>query len=94
MTVVNWMPKYYKSKDRNPNVPDISISTQHTDIIGFSCTISQEKKISINKYSNILKSTKAYKNEGRYSKYHGMRRNVQRMPKSREKSARKTHNMT
>jgi len=42
MTAVNWMPKYYKSKDRNPNDPDISIPTQHTDIIGFSCTLSQE----------------------------------------------------
>jgi hypothetical protein len=42
MTAVNWMPKYYKSKDRNPNDLDISISTQHTDIIGFSCTKSQE----------------------------------------------------
>jgi hypothetical protein len=57
MTAVNWMPKYYKSKDRNPNDPDISISTQYTDIIGFSCTISQEN-ILITKYSNILKSTK------------------------------------
>jgi len=42
MTAVNWTPKYYKSKDRNPNDPDISISTQHTDKIGFSCTLSQE----------------------------------------------------
>jgi hypothetical protein len=47
MIAVNWMPKYYKSKDRNPNDPDISISTQHTDIIGFSCTICQEKNIPI-----------------------------------------------
>jgi hypothetical protein len=73
MTAVNWMPKYYKCKDRNPNDLDISISTQHTNIIGFSCTISQEK-ISITKYFNILKSTKTYKNKGRYSKYHGMRK--------------------
>jgi hypothetical protein len=43
MTAVNWMPKYYKNKDRNPNDLDISISTQHTDRIGFSCTISQKK---------------------------------------------------
>jgi hypothetical protein len=57
MTVVNWMPKYYKRKDRNPNSTDITISTQHPDMIGFSCTISQES-IPINKYSNILKSTK------------------------------------
>jgi hypothetical protein len=42
MTAVNWMPKNYKNKDRNPNDPDISISTQHTDIRGFSCTLSQE----------------------------------------------------
>jgi hypothetical protein len=42
MPAVNWMPKYYKRKDRNPNDLDISISTQHTDIIGFSCTLSQE----------------------------------------------------
>jgi hypothetical protein len=41
-TAVNWMPKIYKNKDRNPNDPDISISTQHTNIIGFSCTLSQE----------------------------------------------------
>jgi hypothetical protein len=40
------------------------------------------------------KKHKNLKNKGRYRKYHGMRRNVQRMPKSREKSARKTHNMT
>jgi hypothetical protein len=45
MIAVNSMLKYYKSKDRNPNDPDISISTQHIDIIGFSCTIS--KKIPI-----------------------------------------------
>jgi hypothetical protein len=42
MTAVNWMPKYYKRKYRNPNDPDISISTQHADKIEFSCTISQE----------------------------------------------------
>jgi hypothetical protein len=41
-TVVKWRLKYYKSKDCNPNDPDIPISTQHTDIIGFSCTLSQE----------------------------------------------------
>jgi hypothetical protein len=41
-TAVNWMPKNYKNKDRNPNDPDISISTQHADRIGFSCTLSQE----------------------------------------------------
>jgi hypothetical protein len=35
----------------------ISRSTQHTNRIGFSCTISQEN-ISINKYSNILKAKK------------------------------------
>jgi hypothetical protein len=32
-----------------------SRSTQHTDRIGFPCTISQEN-IPINKYSNILKA--------------------------------------
>jgi hypothetical protein len=48
------MPKNYKNKDRNPNDPDISISTQHTDIIGFSMhTISRKYP---NKYSNILKA--------------------------------------
>jgi hypothetical protein len=57
MTTINWMPKYYKSKDCNPNEPDISISTQHTDKIGFSCTVSQEN-IPITKYSNILKIKK------------------------------------
>jgi hypothetical protein len=57
MTAVNWMPKYYKRKNRNPNDPNISISTQHTDRIGFPCIISQEN-ISINKYSNILKAQK------------------------------------
>jgi hypothetical protein len=61
--------------------------------MGFSCIISQEN-ISITKYFNILKSTKTEKNKGRYNKYHGMRRYMQRMPKSREKSTRKTHNMT
>jgi hypothetical protein len=35
----------------------LSRSTQHTDIIGFSCKISQEN-ITINKYSNILKAQK------------------------------------
>jgi hypothetical protein len=36
MTAVNWMPKYYKRKyHNNPNDPDISISTQHTDRKGF-----------------------------------------------------------
>jgi hypothetical protein len=40
MTAVNWMPKYYESKDRNPN--DLDISIQDTDRIGFSCTLSQE----------------------------------------------------
>jgi hypothetical protein len=59
MTVVNWMPKYYKNKDRNPNDPDISISTQHTDIIGFSCTISQEKK---NSNHQIFQYSKKHKN--------------------------------
>jgi hypothetical protein len=42
MIAVNWIPKYYKSKGYNPNDPDISISTQQTDRIGFSCTLSQE----------------------------------------------------
>jgi hypothetical protein len=41
----------------NLNGTDISISMKHIDRIGFSCTISQEN-IPINKYSNILKSTK------------------------------------
>jgi len=36
---------------------DITISTQHIDKIGFSCTLSQEN-IPINKYSNILKAQK------------------------------------
>jgi hypothetical protein len=31
-----------QNKDRNPTDPDISISTQHTDRKGFSCTLSQE----------------------------------------------------
>jgi hypothetical protein len=57
MKAVNWMPKYYKSKDCNPNDPDISISTQHTNKKGFSCIVSQEN-IPITKYFNILKSTK------------------------------------
>jgi hypothetical protein len=39
---VNWMPKNYENKDHNPNDPDISISTKHTNRIGFSCTLSQE----------------------------------------------------
>jgi hypothetical protein len=57
MTAINWMPKYYKSKDCSPNDPNILISTQHTHRIGFSCTLSQEN-ISTNKYSNILKAQK------------------------------------
>jgi hypothetical protein len=59
MTVVNWRLKYYKSKERNPNDLDISISTQHIDIIGFSCTISQEKK---NSNHQIFKYSKKHKN--------------------------------
>jgi len=51
------MPKYYKRKDRNPNDPDISISTQKTYRIGFSWTVSQEN-IPITKHPNILKSKK------------------------------------
>jgi hypothetical protein len=86
MIAVNWMPKYCKSKDRNPNDPDISISTQHTDGIGFSCTISQEN-IPINKYYNILKAQKLKRIMEDSMKI--MRRNVQRMPKSQEKSTRK-----
>jgi hypothetical protein len=49
-------PKNYKSKYSNPNSTDISISTQHIDRKGFSCTTSQEN-IPINKYSNILERT-------------------------------------
>jgi len=49
MTAVNWMPKYYKSKDSNPNDPNISISTQNIDRIGFSYALSQE-----NILTNIL----------------------------------------
>jgi hypothetical protein len=50
------MPKNYKNKDRNPNDPDIPISTQHTDIIGyFMHHISREYPT---KYSNILKAQK------------------------------------
>jgi hypothetical protein len=67
MTAVNRMLKYHKSKYRNPNDPDISISTQHTDKIGFSCTISQEN-ILITKYSNILKSKKTLKEQRKIQK--------------------------
>jgi len=67
MIVVNRMLKYHKSKYRNPNDPDISISTQHTDKIGFSCTISQEN-ILITKYSNILKSKKTLKEQRKIQK--------------------------
>jgi hypothetical protein len=42
MTAVNWMSKNYTNKDRNLNDPNIPISTQHIDRIGFSCTLSQE----------------------------------------------------
>jgi hypothetical protein len=53
------MPKNYKNKDRNPNDPDISISTQHTNIIGFFMhTISRKYPT---KYSNILKAQKLKK---------------------------------
>jgi hypothetical protein len=58
MIAVNWMPKYCKSKDRNPNDPDISISTQHTDNRIFMHTISRKYP---NKYSNILKAQKNLK---------------------------------
>jgi len=75
----------YKSKHSNPNDIDISISTQHIDRIGFSCTIFQEN-ISVNKYFIILKSIECQNLE---RKYNGMRRDGQRMPKSRKKSARK-----
>jgi len=73
----------YISKYSNPNDTDISISTQHTNIIGFSCTISQ-------KYSNqqIFKYSKKNKNlkeQRKTREYHGMRRDVQKMPKSRKK---------
>jgi hypothetical protein len=57
-----WMRNNYKSKYRNPDDPDISISTQHTDKKGFSSTISQEN-IPINKYSNILKKYKNLKEQ-------------------------------
>jgi len=54
-TAVKWMPKNYKNKDRNPNDPDISISTQHTDRKGFSYYL---KKISqqIFQYSKSTKT--------------------------------------
>jgi hypothetical protein len=56
MTTVNWMPKNYTNKDRNPNDPDIPISTQHTDRIGFFMhTISRKYPT---KYSNILQAQK------------------------------------
>jgi hypothetical protein len=48
----------YISKYSNPNNPDISISTQHRDGIGFSSTISQEN-ITINK---IFQYSKKHKN--------------------------------
>jgi hypothetical protein len=60
MIPVNWMPKYYKKKNRNPDDPDISISNQHKDRIGFSCTISQEKNFD-HQISNILKAQKLKK---------------------------------
>jgi hypothetical protein len=50
------MPKNYTNKDRNPNDPDIPISTQHTDRIGFFMhTISRKYPT---KYSNILQAQK------------------------------------
>jgi len=56
MTAVNWMPKNYKNKDRNPNDPYILISTQHTNRKRiFMHTISRKYP---NKYSNILKVQK------------------------------------
>jgi hypothetical protein len=58
MTAVNWIPKYYKSKDHNPNDPDISISTPHTGIIGFSCTVSQKKNFN----HQIFQYSKKHKN--------------------------------
>jgi hypothetical protein len=49
MTAINWMPKYYKSKDHNPNDPT------HRQSRIFTHTISREYP---NKYSNILKAQK------------------------------------
>jgi hypothetical protein len=50
------MPKNYKSKDRNPNNTDITISTQqHRQNRIFMHTISRKYP---NKYSNILKAQK------------------------------------
>jgi hypothetical protein len=51
------MPKYYKSKDHIPNYPNIIISTQYTDKIGFSCTISQK-----NSNHQIFQYSKKHKN--------------------------------
>jgi hypothetical protein len=87
MTAVNWMPKNYTNKDRNPNDPDIPISTQHT------YRIFMHKKDPNKQIFQYSKSTKTYKNNRRHNVDHGMRTIVQRMPKSREKSKRKTHNM-
>jgi hypothetical protein len=64
MIAVNWMPKYYKSKDCNPYDPNISISTQiyqyrpNTQIEWDFHAQYLKRKIPITKYSNILKSTK------------------------------------
>jgi hypothetical protein len=78
------MHKNYKSKYCNPNDPDISISTHHTDRKGISCTISQEN-IPINKYSNILKKHKNLHEQGK----------TQQIPWNEKRWVkRKTHNMT
>jgi hypothetical protein len=52
------MRKNYKSKYSNPNSMDISISTQHIDRKGFSCTISQEN----NPINKIFQYSKKHKN--------------------------------
>jgi hypothetical protein len=64
-----------KKKDRNPNDPDISISTQY-------------------QMTQYLKKIFQYSKKHKNLKEQRKRIDVQRMPKSRKKSARKAHNMT
>jgi hypothetical protein len=42
MTVVNWMPKQFTQVMQQSVRYNISRPTQHTDRIGFSCTIPQK----------------------------------------------------
>jgi hypothetical protein len=55
-TAVKRMPKNYKNKYRNPNDLDISISTEHTDIIDFHAHYLKKISQQIFQYSKSTKT--------------------------------------